>query len=88
MTPYFDTIESRIQEFGHDTSVCGTGDGDNNDVTAADIHLMTMVDFYQADAMEHLDKDFFRAYPGVMASCANAKQHAFVKSYEASVDNS
>jgi hypothetical protein len=51
-------------------------------------HLMTMVDFYQADAMEHLDMDFFGAYPGGAASCANAKQHAHVKSYEASVAKS
>jgi prostaglandin-H2 D-isomerase / glutathione transferase len=80
MTPYFNLIESRIQKFGRDNTVCGT-------FTVADLVLLACVDFLKSGRfVEYIDLDFFKDYPGITACVENAADHEIVKSYKASVD--
>jgi prostaglandin-H2 D-isomerase / glutathione transferase len=79
MTQYFGLVESRIQKFGSNNTVCGI-------FTVADLYLMTVCQFLTSGMLDHIDTDFFKDYPGITACIESAAQHEFVVSYKASVE--
>jgi prostaglandin-H2 D-isomerase / glutathione transferase len=80
MSKYFGLVESRIQKFGGDNkdTVCGV-------FSAADIDLMNWVHFVQSGFFDHIDTDFFKAYPGILACVDQTAKQPQVVSYYASL---
>jgi prostaglandin-H2 D-isomerase / glutathione transferase len=74
MTKYFGLIESRIQEFGGGTTVCGIP-------SVADVHVMCAVQGVQSGFWDYIDTDFFKDYPGITACVEKITEHKKVKAY-------
>jgi prostaglandin-H2 D-isomerase / glutathione transferase len=80
MTKHFGLVESRIQQFGgvNKDTVCGVP-------SVADIYLMTWVQFIQSGFYDHLDTDFFKDYPRIMACVDQTVKLPQVIAYYASL---
>lgn len=80
MTKYFGLVESRIQQFGGATNtVCGV-------VSGADVLLMVVVKGIQSGQWDHIDTEFFKAYPGITACVEQTGNHEKVKAYYDSLE--
>jgi prostaglandin-H2 D-isomerase / glutathione transferase len=80
MKQYVDFIENTIQ---HNTG----GNGVATTPSVADLILKSAVSMMQGGFMDYIDKNYFDAYPGIMATTEAISEHDGVKAYYASLEN-
>lgn len=79
MKKYVDFMESVIQ---HNSG----GKGVAKTPSVADLLLKEIVGMVRAGFMDYIDKEYFDAYPGILASAEAIDEHDGVKAYYASLE--